>query len=124
MMIPETMRDVLKKEGVVAITTLGKAGPHMVNTWNTYIRITEEGHLLMPVGHMNLTQANIEADGNVLLTFGSREVAGKHGPGTGFLVKGTAKMLTSGSSFDVIKASFKWARAVLVVTPASITQTL
>ncbi len=34
-MIPEKLLEIIKKYGVVAIATLGKDGPHMVNTWNT-----------------------------------------------------------------------------------------
>ena len=36
MEIPEKLTQVLEKDGVVAIATLGQAGPHMVNTWNSY----------------------------------------------------------------------------------------
>ena len=36
-MIPEKLLEVLKQDGVVAIATLGQDGPHMVNTWNSYI---------------------------------------------------------------------------------------
>ncbi len=124
MLIPEKMREVLKNEGVVAIATLGDAGPHMVNSWNSYIRITDDERLLMPVGSMHRTEGNIATNSNVLLTLGSREVAGKHGPGTGFLIKGTAEFLASGPEFDATKAIYKWARAVLVVTITSATQTL
>jgi predicted pyridoxine 5'-phosphate oxidase superfamily flavin-nucleotide-binding protein len=123
-MIPETMRDVLKEEGVVAIATLGKDGPHLVNTWNSYVRITEDERLLIPAGSMNLTEANIATNNNVLLTLGSKKVPGKHGPGTGFLVRGTAAFLTSGPDFDAIKNLFSWARAALSVTISSATQTL
>jgi predicted pyridoxine 5'-phosphate oxidase superfamily flavin-nucleotide-binding protein len=123
-MIPETMRDVLKEEGVVAIATLGKDGPHLVNTWNSYVRITEDERLLIPAGSMNLTEANIATNNNVLLTLGSKNVPGKHGPGTGFLVRGTAAFLTSGPDFDATKDIFSWARAALSVTISSATQTL
>lgn len=123
-MIPETMRDVLKEEGVVAIATLGKDGPHLVNTWNSYVRITEDERLLIPAGSMNLTEANIATNNNVLLTLGSKNVPGKHGPGTGFLIRGTAAFLTSGPDFDATKNLFSWARAALSVTISSATQTL
>lgn len=123
-MIPETMRDVLKEEGVVAIATLGKDGPHLVNTWNSYVRITEDERLLIPAGSMNLTEANIATNNNVLLTLGSKKVPGKHGPGTGFLIRGTAAFLTSGPDFDATKNLFNWARAALSVTISSATQTL
>jgi predicted pyridoxine 5'-phosphate oxidase superfamily flavin-nucleotide-binding protein len=124
MIIPEKMLEVLKKDGVVAVATLGKDGPHMVNTWNSYIRITEDERLLIPAGYMHLTEANIATNDAVLVTLGSSKVAGKNGPGTGFLVKGTAAFLTTGPDFESTKAIFKWARAALAVTITSVTQTL
>lgn len=123
-MIPEKMLEVLKQDGVVAIATLGQDGPHMVNTWNSYIRISSDGRLLIPAGYMQLTEKNIAFNNKVLITLGSSKVAGKIGPGTGFLVKGTAAFITSGPDFDVLKAKFAWARATLAVTIDSVTQTL
>jgi len=123
-MIPEKMLEVLKQDGVVAIATLGQDGPHMVNTWNSYIQITDDGRMLLPAGYMHLTEANIATNNEVLITLGSSKVAGKLGPGTGFLIKGTASFITSGPDFDVIKAKFAWARATLAVTVSSATQTL
>lgn len=123
-MIPEKLLEVLKKDGVVAIATLGKDGPHMVNTWNSYVRITPDERLLIPAGYMHLTEANIATNSNVLITLGSSKVAGKNGPGTGFLIKGTAAFLTSGPDFEATKAIFSWARAALAVTINSVTQTL
>ena len=38
-MIPEKLLEIMKQDGVVAIATLGKEGPHLVNTWNGYIRV-------------------------------------------------------------------------------------
>jgi hypothetical protein len=51
-------------------------------------------------------------------------VAGKNGPGTGFLIKGTAAFLTAGPDFEATKVIFRWARATLAVTITSVTQTL
>jgi predicted pyridoxine 5'-phosphate oxidase superfamily flavin-nucleotide-binding protein len=123
-MIPDKMREVLKKDGVVAIATLGQDGPHLVNTWNSYVRITDDERLLIPAGYMNRTEANITTNNDVLITVGSSKVAGKNGPGTGFLIKGTAAFITSGPDFEATKARFSWARAVLAVTINSATQTL
>ncbi|MCX5831635.1 MAG: pyridoxamine 5'-phosphate oxidase family protein [Deltaproteobacteria bacterium] len=123
-MIPEKLREVLKHDGVVAIATLGQDGPHMVNTWNSYIKITNDERLLIPAGYMQVTEANIATNNNVLITMGSSKVAGKNGPGTGFLIKGTAAFITSGPDFDTIKAKFSWARAALAITILSATQTL
>lgn len=123
-MIPEKLREVLKQDGVVAIATLGADGPHMVNTWNSYIRITDDGRLLIPAGYYNKTEANVSTNDNVLITLGSSKVAGKNGPGTGFLIKGKANFSTEGPEFDRVKARFSWARAALIITILSAEQTL
>jgi hypothetical protein len=122
-MIPEKLLEILKQDGVVAIATLGQDGPHMVNTWNSYIRVSADGHLLIPAGYMHRTEANIAFNPHVLITLGSIKVPGLHGPGAGFLIKGTAAFVTSGSDFDVLKAKFSWLRATLAVTPDTVTQT-
>jgi hypothetical protein len=124
MEIPEKMTRVLEKDGVVAIATLGQDGPHMVNTWNSYIRVAKDGRLLIPAGYMQRTEANVAFNDQVLVTLGSSKVAGQHGAGTGFLIKGRAAFITSGPDFEVLKTKFAWARATLAITPESITQTL
>ena len=123
-MIPEKLIEVLKHDGVVAIATLGQDGPHMVNTWNSYIRITDDERILIPVGYMHLTETNIAFNNQILITLGSSKVAGTIGPGTGFLIKGTATVLSSGADFEATKAKYSWARAVMSVSANSITQTL
>ncbi len=123
-MIPEKLLEVMKQDGVVAIATLGADGPHMVNTWNSYLRVTEDGRLLIPVGYMHRTEANIAFNPQVLITLGSSKIKGLQGPGTGFLIKGKAALVTSGPEFDLLKAAFKWLRATMVVTIESATQTI
>lgn len=123
-MFPEKMLEVLKHQGVVAIATQGPDGPHLVNTWNNYVQITADGRLLIPAGYMFKTEANLGRDNRVLITIGSPEVAGKIGPGTGFLIRGTAAFIPAGPDFDAIKAKHEWARAALAVTVESVEQTL
>ena len=122
-MIPETLQQILKQDGVVAIATLGQDGPHLVNTWNSYIRTTDDGRLLIPAGYMHRTEANVAFNPEVLITVGSSKVQGLHGPGAGFLIKGKAAFVTSGPDFDLLKAKFSWLRATLAVTPGAVTQT-
>jgi len=122
-MISETLLEVLKQDGVVAIATLGQDGPHMVNTWNSYIRISADGRLLIPAGYMHHTEANITFNPNVLITLGSSKVKGLYGPGAGFLIKGKAAFIFSGPDFDLLKEKFEWLRATLAVTIDSVTQT-
>ncbi|MDR3569877.1 MAG: pyridoxamine 5'-phosphate oxidase family protein [Syntrophobacteraceae bacterium] len=123
-MIPEKVKEILKKDGIVAIATLGLDGPHLVNTWNSYVRVSADGRLLIPAGYMHRTEANIAFNPEVLITLGSSKVEGLRGAGTGFLIKGRAAFITSGPDFDLLKASFSWLRATLAVTPDSFTQTL
>jgi hypothetical protein len=122
-MIPEKLLEILKQDGVAAIATLGKDGPHMVNTWNSYIRISSDGRLLIPAGYMHRTEANVAYNPQVLITLASSKVQGLHGPGAGFLIKGTAAFITSGPDFDLLKSKFDWLRATLAVTPDVVTQT-
>ena len=123
-MIPEKMREVLKKDGVVAIATLGPDGPHLVNTWNNYVRITDDERLLIPAGYYYKTEANVSSNDSVLVTMGSSKVEGKNGPGTGFLARGKAAFATAGPEFDRVKATFSWARAALITSVLSAEQTL
>jgi hypothetical protein len=122
-MIPEKQKGIMKKDGVVAVATLGEGGPHLVNTWNSYIKVSQDGRLFIPAGYMHKTEANIAHNPNVLITLGSSKVKGLHGPGAGFLIKGTAEFITSGPDFDFMKEKFSWLRATLAVTIESATQT-
>ena len=98
-MINEKLVEVIShpSDGVVAIVTNGKDEPHVVNTWNSYIYVTNDDKLLIPVGGMNRTEKNIADNNNVWLTIGNREVQGKMNKGTGFSIKGTAKFLKNGT---------------------------
>lgn len=122
-MIPEKMLEVLKDEEVVSIVTQSK-GAHVVNTWNSYIKITEDGKILIPAGRMNTTEDNIKENNKVLMTLGSREVDGFHSKGTGFLIEGVGEFLYQGKDYNIMKEKFPWMRATLVIKVEKITQTL
>ena len=122
-MIPEKLLEIMTQDGVVAIATLGKDGPHLVNTWNSYIRVSSDGRLFIPAGFMHKTQTNVAYNPNVLITLGSSKVKGLHGAGAGFLIKGKADFITSGPDFDFMKEIFTWLRATLAITIDSAVQT-
>lgn len=123
-MIPEKLKEVLKHEGVVAIVTNGSKGVHVANTWNSYLSVEQDERIIIPVGGMNTTEANIKDNNRVLITLGSRDVQGFHSMGTGFLVTASASFLYSGSQYEKVKQNFPWIRAVLEINPESIKQTL
>ena len=79
---------------------------------------------MIPAGYMNETEENIKRDNHVLMTAGAREVEGFHGPGTGFLIKGTAVFHNKGPHYEAVEQLFPWARAALEVKVDSVTQTL
>ncbi len=122
-MIPEKMMEVLRHEGVVSIVTQANEA-HVVNTWNSYIRISGDGNFLIPAGGMNITENNLKKNNRILMTLGSREVDGFHSKGTGFLIEGVGEFSYQGEDYDIMKESFPWMRAVLIVKADKITQTL
>lgn len=125
-MINETLSEVLSHpaDGIVAIVTQGADEPHVVNTWNSYVHITQNDKLLIPAGFMHRTEKNIISNNKVQLTIGNREVQGKMNKGTGFLIKGTARFLNGGEEFEMMKNKFVWIRAVLEVTVKHAIQTI
>jgi flavin reductase (DIM6/NTAB) family NADH-FMN oxidoreductase RutF len=123
-MLPEKMKEVLTHEGVVAIVTQGEKEPHVVNTWNTFIQVTGDERLLVPVGDMEETEANIAKNNKVQVTMGSREVKGLHSEGAGFLVIGAMTFLKEGREFDLVKDKHPWARAAGEIKINNVIETL
>ena len=123
-MFDERFMTVVSKEGVVSIVSWADNEAHVVNTWNSYLAFAGEDKILIPVFGMRNTQKKIEKNNNVLLTLGTKEVEGKMGPGTGYLIKGTAEFVKSGPEFDKVKENFSWANRVLEVTVTAVKQTI
>lgn len=117
-MLNEKLLDILSHpaDGAVSIVTAGNDGPHLVNTWNSYIAVTPDDKLLIPAYGYNKTEKNLNAHDQVVLSIASREIEGYKGKGTGFIVKGTTRFIKSGEEFDRMKEKFSWVRAVLEIT--------
>lgn len=124
-MLSEKFYDVLKHEGVVSIVSWGNDEPHIVNTWNSYLVVTEDERILIPAYAMHRTEKNINVNNKIKLALGSREVLGyKDYQGTGFVVEGTARYISSGPEFDMMKEKFSFLTRVLEVTITSAKQML
>ena len=67
--------EVVKCEGVVSITSWG-VETHVVNTWNSFLVITEDERILIPAYGFRKTEKNVNVNNNILLTLGTREVPG------------------------------------------------
>jgi len=123
--LPEKFYEVLQHEGVVAIVSWGDDEPHVVNTWNSYLVVTDDGHILIPAYGMRKTEKNVIVNHKVKLTLGSKEVLGyKDYQGTGFMIDGTAGYIESGTTYDMMKEKFSFLTRVLDITVTGIKQTI
>lgn len=123
-MFTEKFLEVIGKEGVVSIVSNDKAGAHVVNTWNSYLVTKDNDKLMIPAYAMRKTENKTIKNSEIQLTVGSKEVNGFRGPGAGFWIVGTAKFISSGPDFDLMKAKFSFLTRVLEVTVTSLKQTL
>ena len=120
----EKFFDVLKHEGVVTVMSWG-VEPHIVNTWNSYIVVTDDGRLLIPAYGFRKTEKNVNVNNKIKLALGSREVLGyKDYQGTGFIVTGTARYISSGDEYEYMKKKFPFLTRVFEVTVDKATQML
>jgi hypothetical protein len=122
--LSEKFFEVIKHEGVVSVMSWG-VEPHLVNTWNSYLVVTEDERILIPAYGFRKTQKNVEVNNKVKMAMGSKEVLGyKDYPGTGFMVDGTARYFESGKEYDMMKNKFSFLTRVLEITVAHAKQML
>ena len=121
--LPEKFYDVLLHEGVVAFVSWADGEPHVVNTWNSYLVVTDDERILIPAYGMRKTEKNVNVNNKVKLTLGSKEVIGfQNYQGTGFIIEGTAAYLESGATYEMMKEKFSFLTRVLEITVTSIMQ--
>lgn len=123
-MLTEKFYDVLKHEGVVTVVSWGATEePHIANTWNSYLVVTPDERILLPAYGFRKTEKNVNANNKIKISLGSKEILGyKDYQGTGFVVEGTAKYLTSGPEFEMMKEKFSFLSRVVEVTVTSAQQ--
>jgi len=114
--LDDKFHKVLKHEGVVSIMSWG-VEPHMVNTWNSFIVVTDDERLLIPACGFRKTQKNIEVNNQIKISIGSKDVLGfKDYPGTGFIITGKASYIESGAEYDMMKEKFSFLTRVFEVS--------
>lgn len=123
--LPQKFYDVIANEGATAFVTWTAEEPHLTNTWNSYLTVTDDGRILAPAAGMTHLEKDLELNNKILMSVGARAVAGRDGyQGTGFRIEGTAKLLTEGPDFDLVKGKYDFLRKVLEITPAVALQLL
>src|SRR3972149_12102926 len=95
-------RDVCEATEFVTIVTSGDDGPHVVGNWGEYMRALGIGAdtLVFPAGGYHQTELNLAKNNRVQLLVASRKVQGTRSPGQGYLLVGTAEIVTSGEVAD------------------------
>ena len=122
--LSEKFLEVIKHEGVVSIMSWG-VEPHLVNTWNSYLVVTEDERILIPAYGFRKTQKNVDVNSKVMIALGSKDVLGyKDYQGTGFIIDGTASYIESGAEYDMMKSKFSFLTRVLEITVDKATQML
>ncbi|MCX6158733.1 MAG: pyridoxamine 5'-phosphate oxidase family protein [Ignavibacteriae bacterium] len=122
--LSEKFLEVLQHEGVVSIVSWG-IETHVANTWNSYLVVTDDERILIPAYGFRKTEKNVDVNNKVKLTLGSKDVLGNNDyQGTGFLVNGTAKYISSGDEYDFMKKKFSFLTRVLEITVENATQML
>jgi len=114
--LSEKFQEVLQHEGVVSIVSWG-VETHVVNTWNSFLVITEDERILIPAYGFRKTEKNVNVNNQIKLTLGTKEVLGHNNyQGTGFLIDGTARYIASGEEYDMMKEKFSFLTRVFEVT--------
>jgi len=114
--LSDKFHEVLQHEGVVSIVSWG-VEPHVVNTWNSYLVVTDDERILIPAYGFRKTEKNVDVNNQVKIALGAKGVLGyKDYPGTGFVIDGKARYIASGEEYDFMKARFSFLTRVLEVT--------
>ena len=117
MKIEGSCREVCEVTEFVAMVTAGDDGPHLVGNWGDYLRALgiEEDRIVLPAGRYQTTERNLGKNSRIQLMVASRSVQGTRSPGQGYVIEGTARIVSSGELFDKVKARFAWARGAIVI---------
>jgi len=119
-------RDVCEATEFVTMVTTGDDGPHVVGNWGDYMRTLgiKPDTIVFPAGRYHQTEQNLRKNNRIQLLVASRKVQGTRTPGQGYLIAGTAEIVTSGEIADAVKAKFQWARGAMVVHVEDVTAQL
>jgi predicted pyridoxine 5'-phosphate oxidase superfamily flavin-nucleotide-binding protein len=119
-------RDVCEATEFVTIVTSGDDGPHVVANWGDYMRTLGIGAdtIVLPAGRYRQTEQNLRKNDRIQLLVASKKVQGTRSPGQGYLIAGTAEVVSSGEIADAVKAKFPWARGAMVIHVDEVTAQL
>src|SRR5699024_5458751 len=125
-MLSEKFFEVIKEEGVVSINSWGSGEkPNVRCNWNSYLRITDDECILVPIAGFTSVQADDLINKEVIMTLGSSEVESINNyQGKGFMIEGQADFLDSGDEFEKMHAEFPFMNKLLKIKVESAKQLL
>lgn len=119
-------REVCEATEFVALVTSGDDGPHVVGNWGDYMRSLgiKGDTIVFPAGRYQQTEKNLRKNNRIQLLLASKAVQGTRKPGQGYLISGSAEIVTTGEAAEAVKAKFPWARGALVIHVEQVTAQL
>ena len=123
----DSLEEKIGKCEFASIATVWKDRPHMVATWSEFISVVTRNdakYLAIPAGGYSHTEENLKENPSIQIFFGSKDLEGKSGKGSGFRISGKGEVLTSGDIYDLVKSRFSWARGALVIKVEKVEQLL
>ncbi len=118
-MITDAIRTVLKQEGPAAFVTEGADGPHLVATWQSYLRVLDDATLAFPAGGYRRTEQNLRAGSDVQMIVGAKQPSG-----VGFRLRGRAELESGGPVHARLRQEFPWCRAAVVLHVTAVEKVL
>lgn len=106
--ISDELRAALTQEGSAAFVTQGPGGPHLVATWNSYLRVLDDRTIAFPAGGYRRTEENIRSGSEVQMILGA-----KNPKGIGFRLSGRAEFQVNTPVHERLKADYPWCRAAV-----------
>jgi hypothetical protein len=122
-----SLEEMIGKCEFASIGTIWKDRPHLVATWSEFISVvTRNGDkfLVIPAGGYTHTEENLKENPHIQVLFGSKELEGKSGKGSGYRISGKGEVQTSGDIYDLVKSKYSWARGALVIAVERVEQLL
>jgi hypothetical protein len=122
-----SLEELIGKSEFASIATVWMDRPHMVATWSEFITVIDKEDkkfLAIPAGGYSHTEENLKENANIQILFGSKDLEGKSGKGSGFRISGKGEVVNSGDIYDLVKSKFSWARGALVISVGKVEQLL
>lgn len=118
-MISEEVRAALTQEGSAAFVTQGPNGPHLVATWNSYLRVLDDRTVAFPAGGYRRTEENVRGGSGVQMILGA-----KNPKGIGFRLTGRAEFQVDTPAHAKLKTEYPWCRAVVLLHVSQVEKVL